>query len=65
MGLTNWMDVALDLPFYENVIPGFENGTMDKCPDDAEDYDSYQDEDGCPDLIHVAVSPVVVRDTVV
>jgi outer membrane protein OmpA-like peptidoglycan-associated protein len=39
--------------------------SIDKCPNDAEDYDGYQDEDGCPDPIHVAVAPVVVRDTVV
>lgn len=37
----------------------------DKCPNDAEDYDGYQDEDGCPDPIHIPIAPVVVRDTVV
>ncbi len=44
----------------------------DKCPQDAEDYDGYEDEDGCPDLVHkVQVSPpevdtvvVIQRDTV-
>jgi len=23
---------------------------VDKCPDDPEDYDDFEDEDGCPDL---------------
>lgn len=46
---------------------------LDKCPQDAEDYDGYADEDGCADLVHTAnvVYPqidtliVVKRDTVV
>ncbi|MEO6098106.1 MAG: OmpA family protein [Fibrobacteria bacterium] len=37
----------------------------DKCPNDGEDYDGYEDEDGCPDLIHVVTAPVQIRDTVV
>lgn len=39
----------------------------DKCVHDAEDYDGYEDEDGCPDPVHVvaAAAPVLVRDTVV
>lgn len=43
----------------------------DSCPQDAEDYDGYEDGDGCPDPIHVASAPpakdtviVIQRDTV-
>ena len=28
---------------------GIENG-VDVCPDEAEDFDGFQDEDGCPDV---------------
>jgi outer membrane protein OmpA-like peptidoglycan-associated protein len=39
---------------------------VDKCIHDGEDYDGYEDEDGCPDLVHViAAAPVQIRDTVV
>lgn len=44
----------------------------DKCVNDAEDYDGYEDEDGCPDLVHkTEIIPaktdtviITVRDTV-
>jgi outer membrane protein OmpA-like peptidoglycan-associated protein len=37
----------------------------DKCPQDAEDYDGYEDEDGCVDKVHTLSQPVVHWDTVV
>jgi outer membrane protein OmpA-like peptidoglycan-associated protein len=39
--------------------------STDKCPNDAEDYDGYEDVDGCPDPVHVAVAPMMITDTVV
>ena len=37
----------------------------DKCPQDAEDYDGYEDEDGCEDKVHTMAQPLVHWDTVV
>lgn len=37
----------------------------DKCPQDAEDYDGYEDEDGCPDLIHKVEIATPRIDTVI
>ena len=37
----------------------------DKCPQDAEDYDGYEDEDGCPDLVHKTEVPNIKIDTVI
>jgi outer membrane protein OmpA-like peptidoglycan-associated protein len=37
----------------------------DKCPQDAEDYDGYEDEDGCEDKVHTMAQPMVHWDTVV
>ena len=34
--------------------------STDKCPTKAEDYDGYEDEDGCPGLVHI---PVIVAKT--
>jgi outer membrane protein OmpA-like peptidoglycan-associated protein len=47
--------------------PDFDNNpnATDKCPNDAEDYDSYEDADGCPDPVHKAVAPLIIKDTVV
>lgn len=39
------------------------NGT-DKCPTKAEDYDGYEDEDGCPDLVHKPVT-ITKTDTII
>ncbi|MCC6216213.1 MAG: OmpA family protein [Polyangiaceae bacterium] len=36
--------------------------SVDRCPDDPEDYDSFQDEDGCPDLDDDADGVPDVRD---
>lgn len=36
----------------------------DKCPQDAEDYDGYNDEDGCTDLVHEASVVTMDPDTV-
>lgn len=50
-----------------NADPDFDGNpnSTDKCPNAAEDYDGYEDEDGCPDPIHVVTAPVQIRDTVV
>ena len=57
----------------KNADPDFDGNpnATDKCPNDAEDYDGYQDEDGCPDPINVMAPPtspdtviVLKRDTV-
>ena len=37
----------------------------DKCPQDAEDYDGYEDEDGCPDPVHKPAAAERVTDTVI
>ncbi len=40
--------------------------TTDECPDKAEDYDGYQDEDGCPDMVHVQDTITIVEvDTMI
>lgn len=48
----------------DSDFDGNPNST-DKCPYDAEDYDGYQDEDGCPDPIHLSSAPITIIDTVV
>jgi outer membrane protein OmpA-like peptidoglycan-associated protein len=50
----------------KNADSDFDNNpnSTDKCPQDAEDYDGYQDEDGCPDPIHVVMAPTIIKDTV-
>ena len=35
---------------------------LDKCPDDPEDHDGFQDEDGCPDLDNDADGILDARD---
>jgi outer membrane protein OmpA-like peptidoglycan-associated protein len=38
--------------------------STDKCPTRAEDYDGYEDEDGCPDLVHIPVT-ITQTDTII
>ncbi|MDB5103234.1 MAG: OmpA family protein [Fibrobacteres bacterium] len=49
-----------------NADPDFDGNpnSTDRCPHDAEDYDGYEDVDGCPDPVHLS-APVQVIDTVV
>jgi outer membrane protein OmpA-like peptidoglycan-associated protein len=35
---------------------------IDKCPDQPEDYDGYQDDDGCPDLVHELTKDTVILE---
>jgi outer membrane protein OmpA-like peptidoglycan-associated protein len=51
----------------DNADSDFDNNPniSDKCPHNAEDYDGYEDEDGCADLVHIAIKADPVTDTVV
>jgi outer membrane protein OmpA-like peptidoglycan-associated protein len=55
-GAPDWRGVGLigyTMPGPEPVVDSDGDGIMDdvdQCPNDAEDFDGFQDEDGCPDL---------------
>ena len=52
----------------KNADSDFDNNpaSTDKCPFKAEDYDGYEDDDGCPDLVHSADTVTVIqKDTIV
>jgi len=50
-------------PFYDND-PDLDNlkGSDDYCPDEAEDFDGFEDQDGCPDLDNDADGILDVND---
>jgi hypothetical protein len=45
LGVTYRIGLALGDPDHDGIT-----SKRDSCPNDAEDFDGYQDEDGCPDL---------------
>ncbi len=51
----------------ENADSDFDGNpnVTDKCPHGAEDYDGYEDEDGCTDLVHITIKADPISDTVV